>query len=124
MLETTTIIWHVLKKEVFPTVSEELWLKNAAEFLVMWDIPHCLGAVDGKQVHIRVSSLSFVKCIVESQFKIRCFIVLCATRERCACIFSNLSNITFFSFYLGFPTLWIKMVRVQEEALHDLHGCV
>ena len=54
ILETTTVIWHVLKKEVFPKLTEELWLKTAAEFEVMWDISHCLGATDGKQVHIRV----------------------------------------------------------------------
>lgn len=54
VLETTVIIWNVLKRTVFPTMSEDLWLKVAAEFQVMWDIPHCVGAIDGKQVPIKV----------------------------------------------------------------------
>ncbi|KAK3931751.1 Protein ALP1-like [Frankliniella fusca] len=53
VLETTSVIWSVLKKTVFPKLDRDLWLKTAAEFEVMWNIPHCLGAVDGKQVYIK-----------------------------------------------------------------------
>ncbi|KAE8747914.1 hypothetical protein FOCC_FOCC005303 [Frankliniella occidentalis] len=32
VLEVTTVIWAVLKRRVFPQLTEELWLKTAAEF--------------------------------------------------------------------------------------------
>lgn len=59
LLETTTVIWSVLKNKVFPKLDKDLWLKTAAEFEVMWNIPHCLGAVDGKQVYIKVCTSYF-----------------------------------------------------------------
>ena len=54
VLETTVVIWNVLKRVVFPTEAEDLWLRTPAEFQVMWNLPHCVGAVDGKQVPIKV----------------------------------------------------------------------
>ncbi|KAK3929699.1 Protein ALP1-like [Frankliniella fusca] len=47
--EVTSAIWNVLKRRVFRDLTEDLWLRSAAEFQVMWNIPHCLGAIDGKQ---------------------------------------------------------------------------
>jgi len=57
VLETTSVIWNVLKRKVFPELKMEYWLKTAAEFQVTWNIPHCVGAIDGKQVYIKVRTL-------------------------------------------------------------------
>ncbi|XP_034243500.1 uncharacterized protein LOC117646568 [Thrips palmi] len=40
VLETTAAIWHVLKDEVLPEMSENTWIKTAAEFEIWWNIPH------------------------------------------------------------------------------------
>lgn len=39
---------------VAPDVDD--WLQIAAEFQSMWDLPHCIGAIDGKHVRIKVRS--------------------------------------------------------------------
>ncbi|KAK3916792.1 Protein ANTAGONIST OF LIKE HETEROCHROMATIN PROTEIN 1 [Frankliniella fusca] len=53
VLEVTTVLWSVLKTEVFPELSQDTWLRTSAEFEVMWNIPHCVGAIDGKQVQVK-----------------------------------------------------------------------
>ncbi|XP_052129598.1 uncharacterized protein LOC127750928 [Frankliniella occidentalis] len=53
VFETTTIIWRELKKTVFPALTTDLWLKVASEFETMWNIPHCMGAIDGKHVAVQ-----------------------------------------------------------------------
>ncbi|KAB0790420.1 hypothetical protein PPYR_15211, partial [Photinus pyralis] len=45
-------IWNRMRQICFPTLTEEYWLKTAAEFYEKTNFPHCLGAIDGK--HIRV----------------------------------------------------------------------
>lgn len=66
LLETTNVLWKVLKKDenVFPKLSQSFWLKVAAEFQVLWNIPHCLGAIDGKHVFIRVMYLCNITSFV------------------------------------------------------------
>ena len=54
--ETTTIIWSALENIVMDAPTEDDWLKVAADFEVMWDLPHCIGAIDGKHVRVRVST--------------------------------------------------------------------
>ena len=36
-----------------PPVTEDEWLEVAAAFHQKWNFPHCLGAVDGKHIHIQ-----------------------------------------------------------------------
>lgn len=54
VFETSATIWSALEDHVMKPSTEDEWLKIAAEFLVMWNIPHCIGAVDGKHVAVRV----------------------------------------------------------------------
>ena len=64
VFETIAILWGTLRSIVFPKVTEELWLRTAAEFESLWNIPHCLGAIDGKHVAVRVRQIytSFLMC--------------------------------------------------------------
>lgn len=48
------MIWSVLEPIVFEPLTEDTWLRVAAEFEVMWDVPHCVGSLDGKHVRIQV----------------------------------------------------------------------
>lgn len=60
VFETTTVLWSALEDHVMPVPTEDVWLSKAAEFEVMWNMPHCLGAIDGKHVRIQVSTSSKV----------------------------------------------------------------
>lgn len=55
MAETTAIIWDVLKEEYLPIPDMEQWKKIAERFGLLWNLPNCLGAIDGK--HIRIEKL-------------------------------------------------------------------
>lgn len=50
--ETTKIIWEVLKDTYMPIPSENKWKMIAQRFYSLWNLPNCLGALDGK--HIRI----------------------------------------------------------------------
>jgi hypothetical protein len=54
ILETSHFIWRTLVDEVFENPSVEMWLRVAAEYQTMWNFPHCLGAVDGVHVNVKV----------------------------------------------------------------------
>jgi hypothetical protein len=53
--ETCQAIWSVLRGEVLPELNEYDWLDIADTFSTKWNVPHCLGAIDGKHVVIEVS---------------------------------------------------------------------
>lgn len=53
--ETCQSIWDALKSEMF-VPSEENWKKVEKEFNDRWNFPHCIGAIDGKQVIIKVKT--------------------------------------------------------------------
>lgn len=53
--ETCEAIWTVLAKDVMPgKLSKQDWLKVSGRFQKEWHFPHCIGALDGKHVHIQV----------------------------------------------------------------------
>ncbi|KAK3925910.1 Protein ALP1-like [Frankliniella fusca] len=58
VFETTSVIWTVLEPLVFETPTEDTWLRVAAEFEAMWQLPHCIGAVDGKHIRLQQPALS------------------------------------------------------------------
>lgn len=50
--ETTEVIWDVLKEIYMPVITREKFRHIADRFELLWNLPNCLGALDGK--HIRI----------------------------------------------------------------------
>jgi len=53
--EICQALWDVLQDELFQPSSDN-WKKIAAEFEEQWNFPHCIGAIDGKHIAIKVNS--------------------------------------------------------------------
>lgn len=53
--ETTEAIWILLQNEYMAIPSTEKWINLANRFYEIWNMPNCLGAMDGK--HIRIQQL-------------------------------------------------------------------
>lgn len=53
--ETTAIIWNALKDTYMPIPDRNQWNLIAERFNLLWNLPNCLGALDGK--HIRIEKL-------------------------------------------------------------------
>lgn len=51
--ETCQIIYEELAKSEFPAYTSENWLRIANDFNSKWNIPNCVGSVDGKHVAIK-----------------------------------------------------------------------
>ena len=51
-------LWNALSDYVKPPTSVDDWKKNSADFNELWNITHCLEALDGKHVGIRKSPSS------------------------------------------------------------------
>lgn len=52
--EVFDAMWNQLKSIVFPELIEDTWRQAAKDFENLWNFPHCISAVDGKLVNIRV----------------------------------------------------------------------
>ncbi|XP_008180945.1 protein ALP1-like [Acyrthosiphon pisum] len=50
--ETTVIIWNVLKDIHMPVPTQDQFKHIADRFELLWNLPNCIGALDGK--HIRI----------------------------------------------------------------------
>ena len=52
--ETCSAIWNGLNHEYLnpPSTSQD-WKKIAAKFERLWNLPHCIGAIDGKHVAMK-----------------------------------------------------------------------
>ncbi len=46
-------IWERLRPTMLPDPTEDLWKYQEAGFRMKWNFPHCIGAVDGKHIHIQ-----------------------------------------------------------------------
>lgn len=46
-------MWDELKDRVLPELTTDDWSRKALDFLNLWDLPNCCGAVDGKHVNIQ-----------------------------------------------------------------------
>ncbi|KAE8737612.1 hypothetical protein FOCC_FOCC016925 [Frankliniella occidentalis] len=53
VLEVSTVLWTVLEPLVFAQQTEDMWLRVAAECEVLWQFPHCCGAIDGKHIFMK-----------------------------------------------------------------------
>lgn len=51
--ETTEAIWECLQPTYLPVPSLELWKNIAARYDLLWQLPHCLGSIDGKHICIK-----------------------------------------------------------------------
>ena len=47
------VIWDVMKDECIPIPTSENWIEIAKGFETRAHFPHCIGAVDGKQIRIK-----------------------------------------------------------------------
>ncbi|XP_046388639.1 protein ALP1-like [Ischnura elegans] len=45
-------IWKNLQHLCFPELTTDFWLKTAAKFYEQTNFPHCIGALDGKQIRV------------------------------------------------------------------------
>ena len=54
---TCKVLWEQLEPQVFRHVSEELWLDVARGFEEHWQLPNCVGALDGKHCSVQVCEL-------------------------------------------------------------------
>lgn len=52
--EVADAIWQTLSAQALrpPTTSND-WEQIAVDFLSTWNLPHCVGAIDGKHVRIQ-----------------------------------------------------------------------
>ncbi|XP_017469535.1 PREDICTED: putative nuclease HARBI1 [Rhagoletis zephyria] len=57
-LETSEVIWNSLSELYVTTPTETEWIRIANEFKLMWNMPNCIGAIDGKHINITCPSNS------------------------------------------------------------------
>jgi len=55
--ETCESLWDVFQNELFKP-SEDGWKEVAKKFDSYWNFPHCIGALDGKHVILKVIYVS------------------------------------------------------------------
>lgn len=51
--ETCKAIWKYLRKEYMPLPSENMWLEIARRYEELWNMPNCIGSIDGKHIRIQ-----------------------------------------------------------------------
>ena len=53
ILDACMAIWDVLAPIYMPVPSEDKWKSIADKFYERWNLPNCIGAIDGKHVMIQ-----------------------------------------------------------------------
>ncbi|XP_053990437.1 uncharacterized protein LOC128882733 [Hylaeus volcanicus] len=56
--ECCDAIWETLQPIYMPKSNEEQWIKIAKAFSEKWNYPNCVGALDGKHVHLKCPAKS------------------------------------------------------------------
>ena len=57
--ETCEKLWEILSSSYVRAASTALeWKKISKYFFDMWDVPHCIGAIDGKHIAIECQANS------------------------------------------------------------------
>lgn len=51
--ETTKIIWNALKDTYMPVPTTDEWKEIAKRYYELWNLPNCLGSIDGKHIRIQ-----------------------------------------------------------------------
>ena len=48
--DTCCVIWNELQPQLLPVLEEEELKTISKDFLKLWSLPNCIGAIDGKHV--------------------------------------------------------------------------
>ncbi|XP_067616761.1 putative nuclease HARBI1 isoform X2 [Eurosta solidaginis] len=56
VLETCEVIWRILSTKYVAQPTEKDYQSIANDFMDMWNIPNCVGAIDGKRIAIKFPS--------------------------------------------------------------------
>lgn len=51
--ETSRVLWEYLQPEFMPIPTRQNWLEVAQRFYTLWNLPNCIGSVDGKHIRIK-----------------------------------------------------------------------
>jgi hypothetical protein len=54
--DTTSAIWRTLQPLFMPPPNESKWKRIAERYLDLWNLPNCIGSIDGKHVRIKCFS--------------------------------------------------------------------
>lgn len=57
IFETCTVLWNKLRISVLKLPTNKEWKEIARGFEHEWNFPNCIGAIDGKHIPIKVSSM-------------------------------------------------------------------
>lgn len=58
VFEVRNILWNVLSTIYLKASTELQWLQIAKDYNHLWQLPNCLGNIDGKHVRIQAPSHS------------------------------------------------------------------
>lgn len=50
--EVCRAIWHVLQPVVLPTIDADGWKNISKEYMLKWQFPNCIGALDDRHMEI------------------------------------------------------------------------
>lgn len=56
--ETCSLLWEVLSPIVLANPTEQDLQKVSEGFMLRWNVPNCIGAIDGKHVQIQSPQFS------------------------------------------------------------------
>lgn len=74
--EVCEAIWETLSPEYMrPSSSNEDWKRIAKDFLDIWNMPNCIGAIDGKHIAIRAPRTRAPYGITTRDFSVWCFLL-------------------------------------------------
>lgn len=51
--ECTIAIWECLQPNYMPVPTEDTWMTVAKRYYELWDLPNCIGSIDGKHFRIQ-----------------------------------------------------------------------
>ncbi|CAH1971907.1 unnamed protein product [Acanthoscelides obtectus] len=51
--ETSRVLWEYLQPEYMPIPTTQKWLEVAQRFYTLWNLPNCVGSIDGKHIRIK-----------------------------------------------------------------------
>lgn len=56
--ETAVAIWESLQPEYMPVPTKERWLNVSDRYWQLWNLPNCVGSLDGKHIRIKATPKS------------------------------------------------------------------